>query len=157
MSIFRGGLLRKRRMTLFREGCSFYIKNKLKSEIFNGKKVNLIFFFSVVTKNLNWVILTFSYYFRIQLLLKDGIGLRIKCYRGGLAKTRGRLGQFADLRGGLAKKRGEVFLRDGIDTPMHSMLVLVLKLQFEKNSKFDSVFSKSAVFYGTFSNRNMSK
>ena len=37
---------------------------------------------------------------------------------------------------------------------MHTMLVLVLKLQFEKNSKFDFVFSKSAVFYGTFSNMN---
>ena len=60
MSIFRGGLLRKRRMTLFREGCSFYIKNKLKSEILNGKKVNLNFFFSVATKNLNWVISTFK-------------------------------------------------------------------------------------------------
>ena len=60
MSSFRGGLLRKRRMTLFREGCSFYIKNKLKSEILNGKKVNLNFFFSVATKNLNWVILTFK-------------------------------------------------------------------------------------------------
>ena len=33
--------------------CSFYIKNKLKSEIFDDKKK-----FSVITKNLNWAILT---------------------------------------------------------------------------------------------------
>ena len=30
-------------------GCSFFIKSKLKSEIFNDKKI----FFSFVTKNLN--------------------------------------------------------------------------------------------------------
>ena len=36
---FRRGLLRKRGMTSFREGgCNLYIKNKLKSEIFNDKK-----------------------------------------------------------------------------------------------------------------------
>ena len=46
----------------------------------------------------------------------------------GLGKNEVGVGQFADLRGGLAKKRAEVFLREGIDTPMHSMLVLVLKL-----------------------------
>ena len=43
ISIFRGGLLGKRWVTFFREkggarGDSFYIKNKLKSEIFNDKK-----------------------------------------------------------------------------------------------------------------------
>ena len=31
-------------------GCSFYLKNKLKSEIFNDKKK---MYFSVITKNLN--------------------------------------------------------------------------------------------------------
>ena len=39
--IFRGGLVRKRGVTFLRgEGgsCNFYVKNKLKSEIFNGKK-----------------------------------------------------------------------------------------------------------------------
>ena len=58
--IFRGGLLGKRRVTFFREGgCSFYIKNKLKSEIFNKKKsLQTKMFFSVITKNLNWEILT---------------------------------------------------------------------------------------------------
>ena len=34
-------------------GCIFYIKNKLKSEIFNNKKVYKKMFFSVITKNLN--------------------------------------------------------------------------------------------------------
>ena len=58
ISIFRGVLLGKRRVTLFRGGCSFYIENKLKSEIFNDKKVNKKRFFSAITKNLNWVILT---------------------------------------------------------------------------------------------------
>ena len=37
-SAFRGGLLRKRRMSFFRGGCNFHVKNKLKSEIFNDKK-----------------------------------------------------------------------------------------------------------------------
>ena len=35
-STFRGGLVAKRRVTFFRgDGCNFYIKDKLKSEIFN--------------------------------------------------------------------------------------------------------------------------
>ena len=39
--------------------CSFYIKNKLKSGIFNDKKsLSGKMFFSVKTKNLNWEILT---------------------------------------------------------------------------------------------------
>ena len=38
---------------------NFHIKNKLKSEIFNDKKVyKQKIFFSVITKNLNWEILT---------------------------------------------------------------------------------------------------
>ena len=42
-------------------GCSFYIKNKLKSEIFNDKKgLETKMFLSVVTKNLNWAISTKS-------------------------------------------------------------------------------------------------
>ena len=40
------------------EDCSFYIKNKLKSEIFTDKKKYKKVFFSVITKNLNWKILT---------------------------------------------------------------------------------------------------
>ena len=40
-------------------GCNFYIKDKLKSEIFNAKKkFKNIFFFSVITKNSNCRILT---------------------------------------------------------------------------------------------------
>ena len=34
-STFRGGFLGKRRMTFFRGGCNFYIKNILKYETFN--------------------------------------------------------------------------------------------------------------------------
>ena len=35
-STFRGGLVAKRRVTFFRgDGCNFYIKDELKSEIFN--------------------------------------------------------------------------------------------------------------------------
>ena len=42
-----------------REGYSFYIKNKLKSEIFNDKEsLQTKMFFSVITKDLNWEILT---------------------------------------------------------------------------------------------------
>ena len=36
-STFRGGFWGKRGMTFFREGYNFYIKNKLKYEIFNDK------------------------------------------------------------------------------------------------------------------------
>ena len=40
-------------------GCNFYIKSKLKSEIFNDKKSwSSNMFSSVITKNLNWEILT---------------------------------------------------------------------------------------------------
>ena len=40
-------------------GCSFYTKKKLKSEIFNGKNVyKQKYYLSVVTKSLNWEILT---------------------------------------------------------------------------------------------------
>ena len=38
-STFRGGLLGKRGVTFFRGGCNFQIKSKLKSEIYNNKKV----------------------------------------------------------------------------------------------------------------------
>ena len=36
-STFRGGFWGKRGMAFFREGCNFYIKNKLKYELFNEK------------------------------------------------------------------------------------------------------------------------
>ena len=38
--------------------CSFYIKNKLKSEIFNGKKNYKQKYFSIITKNKKWEVLT---------------------------------------------------------------------------------------------------
>ena len=42
-----------------REACNFHIKTKLKSEIFNDKKsLQVKMFFSVITKNSNWEILT---------------------------------------------------------------------------------------------------
>ena len=49
----------KDRRDFFQEGCSFYSKNKLKSEIFNDKKGSKTkMFLSFPTKNLNWEILT---------------------------------------------------------------------------------------------------
>ena len=42
ISIFRGGMLAKRGVTFFRGGCSFHIKNTLKSEIFH-KKIYFLF------------------------------------------------------------------------------------------------------------------
>ena len=46
----------KEGVIFFQGGCSFFIKNKLKSEIFNDKKFYK--YFSVIIKNLNWEILT---------------------------------------------------------------------------------------------------
>ena len=44
---------------LFQGGCSFYIKNNVNFEIFNEKNVcEQKMIFSVITKNLNWEILT---------------------------------------------------------------------------------------------------
>ena len=58
ISILRGGLLGKRGW-LLSGGCSFSVKNKLKSEIFNGKTFyKTKMFFSAVTENLNWEVLT---------------------------------------------------------------------------------------------------
>ena len=53
--IFGGELLGLRGVTFFRGGLQFYLKNKLKSEIFNNKKkVKNKNNFSIITKNLNW-------------------------------------------------------------------------------------------------------
>ena len=50
--IFRGD-------DLFEGGdCNFYIKDKLKSEIFNDKKVYKQKYFSVLAENSNWETLT---------------------------------------------------------------------------------------------------
>ena len=49
----------KDRDDFFQWGCSFYIKNKLKSEVFNDKKgLETKMFLSLITKNLNWEVLT---------------------------------------------------------------------------------------------------
>ena len=57
--ICRGGLVRKRRVTFFRRGCNFYLKNELKSETFNNAKSwYRKIFSSIITKNSNWEILT---------------------------------------------------------------------------------------------------
>ena len=53
--IFRGGSVGKRGVTFLKGGCNFYIKNKLRSEIFNDKNVCKQKCFS---KNSNWEILT---------------------------------------------------------------------------------------------------
>ena len=56
ISIFRGGCWERGGWLFLGEGrgCSFYIKNKLKSEIFNKKKsLQTRMFFSVITKNFN--------------------------------------------------------------------------------------------------------
>ena len=61
ISILRGRLLVKG-SDYFRKGgkgCSFYIKNKLKSETLNDKKkLYTKNFLSAITKDLNWQILT---------------------------------------------------------------------------------------------------
>ena len=52
-------------LELFQGGTSFYIKNKLKLEISNDKKVyTQKRFFSVITKNLNWETLTANLVFK---------------------------------------------------------------------------------------------
>ena len=62
------------RVTFFREDCSLYIKNKLKSEILNDKKsLQKKMFFSVITKNLNREILTNN-----LVAVKRWYGVRIK-------------------------------------------------------------------------------
>ena len=72
-SIFRGGCW-ERGADLFQLGCSFYIKNKLKSEIFYYKKVYKQMFFSMITKNLDWKTLTKnSVTFKRWDGLKDGL------------------------------------------------------------------------------------
>ena len=61
ISIFRGRLLEKRGQLFWAGGGrdrSFYIKNKLKSEILNDKKNYKPKCLSAITKNLNWQILT---------------------------------------------------------------------------------------------------
>ena len=80
---FLEGVAGKDGVTFFRVGCRFYIKNKLKSEIVNNKKAyKQKFFFSVITKNLNW-----------EILPKNEKPI----YTGELSKKRRGLEQFAAL------------------------------------------------------------
>ena len=61
ISFSRGGVAGKEGVTFFRgrKGLQFSHKHKLKSEIFDDKKVyKQKMFISVITKNLNWEILT---------------------------------------------------------------------------------------------------
>ena len=55
--IIKKRVVEKEGVTFFR-GLKFLNKNKLKSEIFNDKKCINQKCFSVITKNLNWEILT---------------------------------------------------------------------------------------------------
>ena len=59
-------------------GCSFYMKNELKSEIFNNKKSleTKMFFCHNLTKNLNWEMLTKNLV--VFKILKDEMELRMK-------------------------------------------------------------------------------
>ena len=60
-SQFSQGVAGKDGMTFFREVAVFTKKKKLKSKIFNVKKSLLTnFFFSVITSNLKWEILTLN-------------------------------------------------------------------------------------------------
>ena len=53
------GVAGKEGVTFFRRVCNFYVKKKLKSEIFNDKKsLETKIFFSVRAKNSNWKGLT---------------------------------------------------------------------------------------------------
>ena len=77
ISVFRGGVY----CWPFRGGCSFYIKNKLKSETFNDKKVHKQKSFSVTNKNLNWEIIIREIITKNLVtfkLLKDETKLRMK-------------------------------------------------------------------------------
>ena len=72
-------------------GCSFSVKKKLKSEIFNNKKsFNITGIFTEKLKN--------------PVFRQAGMV-------GGESGKRGGLGQFADLCGEFGKKEGVVFLR----------------------------------------------
>ena len=83
-SQFLEGVAVKEGLTFFR-GCTFDIKNKLKSEMFNDKKSFLTeMFASVITKNLKWETLT-----KNLLTFKgwNGINDENFCYYGGSLKN----------------------------------------------------------------------
>ena len=60
---FLEGVAGKEGGNIFQWGCSFYIKNQLKSEMFKNKKnLEAKMFFSAIAKNLNWEILTQNFF-----------------------------------------------------------------------------------------------
>ena len=103
-SQFLDGVTGKEGDDFFQWGCSFYIKNELKSEIFNNKN------FFLITKNLNW-----------EVLLKDGIGLKTKNFN--IMGVHWNI-QFFFFRGGegeFMKNQyiGEICLKDGGLNSLH--------------------------------------
>ena len=75
---------------------SFYIKNELKSEMFNDKKsLWTKMFFSIITKNLNRETLT-----KNLVIFQRWGGLRLKIFNIMGVHWKKQLGQFSDLRGG---------------------------------------------------------
>ena len=93
-------------MNFFREDCNFYIKNKIKSEIFKDKKSLWIkMFFPVITRNLNWEILkknlvTFKIWDGLKMKNFNimGVHWKIRFLDGGFMKP--------IYMGGLTKKVG---------------------------------------------------
>ena len=73
-------------LACFPGGCSFYIKNKLKTEVFNVKNFINKIFFSIITKNLNWEISTKNLilFKRWDKVKKNGRSLKNAILRGGI-------------------------------------------------------------------------
>ena len=77
-------------------------------------------FFSVITKNFNWEILT-----KNLVTILRGVRGSQKTNTFGGDYLKKEVGQFADLRGWLAKK-GRGCFWDGVDTPMQTMKLKIL-------------------------------
>ena len=128
-------------------GCSGYIKNKLKSEIISNKKsLQTKMFFSAITKNVNWEILTKNLvtfkrwdgvkdekleHYRDSLtnLIFRGSVHKKPIYREELPNKGGGGGvwRFSGLRGGgggLDNKEGDSVFEEGANTPMYTIEAL---------------------------------
>ena len=110
-------VVRNEGVTFFRvEGCNFYIKNKLKSEIYNEKKSLWKICYVYVLKNK--IGLRMKNFNIFGVLWKGGI-TKNHCI-GGVLPKRGGFGQFAYLRGDLTRKRSWCFWEGGgVTTLMH--------------------------------------
>ena len=97
---FLEGAAEKEGWLFYGEDCSFYIKNKLKSKIFNDKKV----YIGVHRKS--------------DFYEKWGVHKK-PIYRGELPKKGGGFVQFDDLRGAWRKRSGWCFL-------MHTMIYMTV-------------------------------